>query len=106
MPGQDGPPDPAQGRREARPRHQGVAPIHRATGDGAARGGLRPWRAHPARGDAGTGLSIYHGSYLHVTSRDTTASGCPAGAGIPPTRVRRVTVVFRTYPIRVMSPAK
>ena len=52
-------------------------------------------------GTQGTSLSLYHGSYPHVTSRDTTVSGCLAEAGISPTRVRRVIMVCRTYPIRV-----
>jgi adenylosuccinate synthase len=52
-------------------------------------------------GTQGTGLSIFHGNYPHVTSRDTTASGCMAEAGIAARRVRRVIMVCRTYPIRV-----
>lgn len=52
-------------------------------------------------GTQGTGLSIHHGSYPWVTSRDTTVSGCLAEAGISPTRVRKVVMVCRTYPIRV-----
>lgn len=52
-------------------------------------------------GTQGTGLSIHHGHYRHVTSRDTTASGCLADAGINPLLVRRVVMVARTYPIRV-----
>jgi adenylosuccinate synthase len=55
-------------------------------------------------GTQGTGLSLYHGSYPHVTSRDTGVAGCLAEAGISPTRVRRVVMVCRTYPIRVQSP--
>ncbi len=50
-------------------------------------------------------LSPYHGSYPHVTSRDTTTAGCLAEAGIAWSRVRRVVMVCRTYPIRVMNPA-
>jgi adenylosuccinate synthase len=56
-------------------------------------------------GTQGTGLSPYHGSYPHVTSRDTTTAGCLAEAGIGWHRVRDVIMVCRTYPIRVMSPA-
>lgn len=52
-------------------------------------------------GTQGTGLSIHHGIYPWVTSRDTTVSGCLAEAGISPTRVRKVVMVCRTYPIRV-----
>lgn len=57
-------------------------------------------------GTQGTGLSLYHGEYPHVTSRDTTASGCLAEAGIGPKLVRRVIGVFRTYPIRVSNGAQ
>lgn len=57
-------------------------------------------------GTQGTGLSLYHGIYPYVTSRDTTALGCLAEAGIPPNRVRKVIMVCRTYPIRVESPKK
>jgi adenylosuccinate synthase len=56
-------------------------------------------------GTQGTALSPYHGSYPHVTSRDTTTAGCLAEAGIAWSRVRHVIMVCRTYPIRVMSPA-
>ena len=52
-------------------------------------------------GTQGSGLSIYHGKYPHVTSRDTNVAGCLAEAGIAPARVRRVVLVIRTYPIRV-----
>ena len=55
-------------------------------------------------GTQGTGLSLHHGNYPHVTSRDTTVSGCLAEAGISPSRVRRTLLVCRTYPIRVQSP--
>lgn len=57
-------------------------------------------------GTQGTGLSMFHGEYPHVTSRDTTVSGCLAEAGISPRRVRKVIMVCRTYPIRVQDPAK
>lgn len=55
-------------------------------------------------GTQGTALSIHHGLYPHVTSRDTTVAGCLSDAGIAPGRVRRVVMVCRTYPIRVKSP--
>jgi adenylosuccinate synthase len=56
-------------------------------------------------GTQGTGLSLYHGSYPHVTSRDTTVAGCLAEAGISPHWVRKVVMVCRTYPIRVQNPS-
>lgn len=55
-------------------------------------------------GTQGTNLSIFHGDYPFVTSRDTTTAGCLAEAGIAWNRVRKVIMVCRTYPIRVMSP--
>lgn len=56
-------------------------------------------------GTQGFGLSLYHGPYPYVTSRDTSTAGCLAEAGIPPRRVRKVVMVCRTYPIRVESPS-
>ena len=52
-------------------------------------------------GTQGSGLSLHHGPYPYVTSRDTNVSGCLAEAGIAPARVRRIVMVTRTYPIRV-----
>ena len=52
-------------------------------------------------GTQGTDLSLHHGMWPHVTSRETTAAGCLADAGIAPIRVRDVIMVTRTYPIRV-----
>jgi len=56
-------------------------------------------------GTQGTSLSIHHGAYPYVTSRDTTVAGCLADSGIAPTRVRRVIMVCRTFPIRVGGPS-
>lgn len=52
-------------------------------------------------GTQGTDISLHHGMWPHVTSRETTATGCLADAGIAPDRVRDVFMVTRTYPIRV-----
>lgn len=52
-------------------------------------------------GTQGTGLSLHHGLYPHVTSRDTTVSGCLSEAGISPRRIRKIIMVTRCYPIRV-----
>jgi len=52
-------------------------------------------------GTQGSALSIHHGSYPYVTSRDTNVAGCLAEAGISAARVRRIIMVVRTYPIRV-----
>ena len=56
-------------------------------------------------GTHGTHLSIYHGRYPHVTSRDTTAAATLSEAGISPRRVRRVIIVARTFPTRVEGPS-
>lgn len=52
-------------------------------------------------GTQGTGLSVLHGSFPHVTSRDTTVSALLSEVGIAPQRLRRTIVAFRVYPIRV-----
>lgn len=52
-------------------------------------------------GTQGTGLSVLHGSFPHVTSRDTTVGTLLAETGVAPQMLRRVIVAFRTYPIRV-----
>jgi adenylosuccinate synthase len=56
-------------------------------------------------GTQGTSLSLHHGIYPWVTSRETCVAGCLADAGIASTRVRRVIMVCRTYPIRVGGPS-
>jgi adenylosuccinate synthase len=57
-------------------------------------------------GTQGSGLSLHHGPYPHVTSRDTNVAGCLAEAGIAPARVGHVILVVRTYPIRVADPER
>lgn len=52
-------------------------------------------------GTQGTALSIHHGPYPYVTSRETSVSGCMADAGISPRRINNVIMVVRTLPIRV-----
>ena len=52
-------------------------------------------------GTQGTGLSLFHGEYPSVTSRDTSVAGCLSEAGIGPRRVNRIVMVCRAYPIRV-----
>ena len=56
-------------------------------------------------GTQGTALSIHHGIYPSVTSRETSAAGCMADAGISHARINRVIMVVRTYPIRVGGPS-
>jgi adenylosuccinate synthase len=55
-------------------------------------------------GTQGSGLSLHHGPYPYVTSRDTNVAGCLAEAGVSSNRVRRVVMVVRSYPIRVANP--
>ncbi|AJP73432.1 adenylosuccinate synthetase [Sphingomonas hengshuiensis] len=52
-------------------------------------------------GTQGTLLSLHHGFWPSVTSRETSAAGCLSDAGISPRRVRKIIMVVRTYPIRV-----
>ena len=55
-------------------------------------------------GTQGSGLSVFHGPYPFVTSRDTNVAGCLAEAGISPSRVRRIIMAVRSTPIRVANP--
>jgi adenylosuccinate synthase len=53
-------------------------------------------------GTQGFGLSLWHGSdYPYLTSRDTTAAGFVAEAGLAPHDVDEVIMVLRSFPIRV-----
>jgi adenylosuccinate synthase len=52
-------------------------------------------------GTQGFGLSLYHGIYPFVTSRDTGAANFLAEAGISPLLATEIILVIRTYPIRV-----
>ncbi|TAI47631.1 adenylosuccinate synthetase [Flagellimonas allohymeniacidonis] len=56
-------------------------------------------------GTQGTFLSLHHGFYPHVTSRETSVGGCISEAGIGINKVRKIVMVVRRYPIRVQSPA-
>lgn len=52
-------------------------------------------------GTQGFGLSLHHGFYPYVTSRDITAGSILGDAGISPRSVQEIIMVIRTYPIRV-----
>lgn len=52
-------------------------------------------------GTQGFGLSLNHGYYPFVTSRDVLASSIMSECGLAPHTVRDVIGVMRTYPIRV-----
>jgi len=54
-------------------------------------------------GTQGTFLSLYHGTYPYVTSRDTTASAFASEVGIGPKKVDEVIVVFKAFVTRVGS---
>ncbi|HXV45133.1 MAG TPA: adenylosuccinate synthetase [Nitrososphaera sp.] len=52
-------------------------------------------------GTQGTYLSLFHGGYPYVTSKDVTASGICSDIGIGPKSVDDVLVVFKAYVTRV-----
>lgn len=52
-------------------------------------------------GTQGTFLSLYHGTYPYVTSKDVTAASICADVGVGPTKIDGVLVVFKAYVTRV-----
>jgi adenylosuccinate synthase len=54
-------------------------------------------------GSQGFGLSLIHGTYPYVTSKDTAASTLAADVGLGPTKVDEVILVFKAYVSRVGS---
>ena len=52
-------------------------------------------------GTQGIQLSLYHGSYPYVTSRDTSASAICSEAGIGPTRIDQSLIVLKSFMTRV-----
>ncbi len=52
-------------------------------------------------GTQGTFLSVFHGSYPYVTSKDVTASSIAADVGVGPKLIDEVLVVFKAYVSRV-----
>lgn len=52
-------------------------------------------------GTQGTYLSLYHGRYPYVTSKDVTASSICADVGIGPKSIDNVIIVFKSYITRV-----
>ena len=52
-------------------------------------------------GTQGLMLSLFHGTYPYVTSRDTSASAICSEAGVGPTKVDNVLVVFKAFVTRV-----
>jgi len=52
-------------------------------------------------GTQGLMLSLFYGTYPYVTSRDTSASAICSEAGVGPTKVDHVLVVFKAFMTRV-----
>jgi len=52
-------------------------------------------------GTQGLYLSLYHGAYPYVTSRDTSAAGILSEIGCGPKHVDQIIVVFKSYVTRV-----
>jgi len=52
-------------------------------------------------GTQGFMLSLFHGTYPYVTGRDTSASAICSEAGVGPTRIDNVLVVFKAFMTRV-----
>jgi len=52
-------------------------------------------------GTQGFGLSLYHGDYPFVTSKDTTAAAFCMDVGVGPTRIDEVVLVFKAFASRV-----
>jgi adenylosuccinate synthase len=52
-------------------------------------------------GTQGLMLSLFHGTYPYVTGRDTSASAICSEAGVGPTKVNHVLVVFKAFMTRV-----
>ncbi len=83
----------ARQEQELRPYIQDtVAEIHKTLSSG---GNVQ------VEGTQGTFLSLYHGTYPYVTSKDVTASQACADVGIGPTDVDDVMVIFKSYVTRV-----
>ena len=53
-------------------------------------------------GTQGTFLSLWHGTYPFVTSKDVTASGICADVGLGPTKVDEV-LLFSNHMLRVLE---
>lgn len=78
-----------------------LAPFVRPTAPGL-RSLLRQGARVVLEGTQGFGLSVLHGGHRDfATSRDTTASGFLAEAGLSPLDVAEVVMVIRALPIRV-----
>ena len=52
-------------------------------------------------GTQGTYISLYHGTYPYVTSKDVCASAACSDVGVGPTKVDDVVLAFKAYVTRV-----
>jgi len=52
-------------------------------------------------GTQGTYLSLYHGTYPYVTSKDVTASAVCSDVGVGPKKVSNIIIVFKAFTTRV-----
>lgn len=52
-------------------------------------------------GTQGTFISLFHGTYPFVTSKDVTASAACADVGVGPRRINDVIIVFKSFVTRV-----
>ena len=64
-------------------------------------GALDEDKAVIIEGTQGTYISLYHGTYPYVTSKDVCASAACSDVGVGPTRVDDVVLVFKAYVTRV-----
>jgi adenylosuccinate synthase len=80
-----------------------IAQLRAYTGDTVSeiQDGLAKRRNVVVEGTQGTFLSLYHGTYPYVTSKDVTASQACADVGVGPTQVDEVVVIFKAYVTRV-----
>ncbi|PWI46598.1 adenylosuccinate synthetase [Candidatus Heimdallarchaeota archaeon B3_Heim] len=68
---------------------------------GEIHGGIANGEPILLEGTQATYLSLFHGTYPYVTTKDVTASSICADVGIGPTVVTDVTLVFKAYVTRV-----
>jgi len=52
-------------------------------------------------GTQGTFISLWHGTYPYVTSKDVSSSAACSDVGVGPTRVDEVVIVFKAFTTRV-----
>jgi adenylosuccinate synthase len=93
-------PEAARIVAELRPLAERLRPLV-ADGSVLIEGALKAGHRILLEGAQGTLLDIDHGTYPFVTSSSAVAGGACAGAGIGPTRVRRVVGLTKAYCTRV-----